>query len=341
MPRTYYSMEVQSARESWRSIRTLRSDLPSNIAAVLASDSGRLETFHSALEQSQQQFAAAAAIGYESRPLNLFYGLSQAGRAVAAASELLDGSVDRPWRSTGHGVRFGVPLADGLMSAVTRVEPSRRDSLSRVSAALGVATAGYQVSIGDVLTQIPDYWMEFQDPAPTRPPLGDIHLYDGSSFPSVHGIRVPGAKCGDSLSLDDIKKAVAMYPALARLRLVLDDNGGPVWIGDERLSFEIEQDDIVRTGTAVRIAGTTVYRSHDFLLPALPDGGVMMPLPAWWLFLHALSMLARYAPDDWTRITSIRTSPIASRIEFMLDVALDAVPELLLEALTSLDTSRA
>jgi hypothetical protein len=37
--------------------------------------------FAAALEQAEQQFLAAAAIGVQSRPLNLFYGLSQAGRA--------------------------------------------------------------------------------------------------------------------------------------------------------------------------------------------------------------------------------------------------------------------
>lgn len=197
------------------------------------------------------------------------------------------------------------------------------------------------VSIGDLLTQIPDYWMEFQDPAPVRPPLGDLRFSPATSFPSIHGIRVPGVRRGDGLSRDEVAKAVGHYPALASLRKVVDDHDEPVWIGDERLSFEIEEDDVARTGSAVRLKGTTVYRRHDFLLPALPDGRVMRPVPAWWLLLHALSMLARYAPDDWTRTMSIRASPIASRIEFMLDGALDAVPELILEALSGLNSSKA
>lgn len=38
-----------------------------------------------ALEQSEQLLRGAADLGFASRPLNLFYGLSQAGRAISAA----------------------------------------------------------------------------------------------------------------------------------------------------------------------------------------------------------------------------------------------------------------
>ncbi|MGH3799867.1 MAG: YaaC family protein [Pseudonocardiaceae bacterium] len=44
----------------------------------------RVDTFRSALEQAEQQFRAAASVDYDSRALNLYYGVSQAGRAVAA-----------------------------------------------------------------------------------------------------------------------------------------------------------------------------------------------------------------------------------------------------------------
>lgn len=50
---------------------------------------------------------------------------------------------------------------------------------------------------------------------------------------------------------------------------------------------------------------------------------------SWWCVLYALSMLARYAPSKWTETLSLADSPIASRIEFLLDSAIDAVPELL------------
>ncbi|WP_435875288.1 hypothetical protein [Pseudarthrobacter enclensis] len=40
-------------------------------------------------------------------------------------------------------------------------------------------------------------------------------------------------------------------------------------------------------------------------------------------------MLARYAPSKWTETLSLADSSIASRIEFLLDSAIEAVPELL------------
>ena len=56
--------------------------------------------FSAALEQSEQQFLAARAVGVQSRPLNLLYGLSQAGRAVAAA---LTPEAD-DYQLKGHGI---------------------------------------------------------------------------------------------------------------------------------------------------------------------------------------------------------------------------------------------
>jgi hypothetical protein len=45
----------------------------------------RRATYAAALEQAEQQFHAAARVATESRAINLFYGLAQAGRAVACA----------------------------------------------------------------------------------------------------------------------------------------------------------------------------------------------------------------------------------------------------------------
>jgi hypothetical protein len=47
-------------------------------------------------------FMAAAAVGPATQPLLLFYGLSQAGRAIAAAARAATGDT---WRLIGHGVK--------------------------------------------------------------------------------------------------------------------------------------------------------------------------------------------------------------------------------------------
>ena len=48
-------------------------------------DEARRQVFQSALAQAEELWDAAAVVGAASRPLPLFYCVSQAGRAVCAA----------------------------------------------------------------------------------------------------------------------------------------------------------------------------------------------------------------------------------------------------------------
>jgi hypothetical protein len=65
----------------WRHLRALRHQPPWR-----ASGGEHRRVFGAALEQAQQLFTAAASVDYASRPILVFYGLSQAGRAIAACS---------------------------------------------------------------------------------------------------------------------------------------------------------------------------------------------------------------------------------------------------------------
>lgn len=329
MARTHYSMGLLDAQESWRGIHSLRADPPGSLRTVLQRDHSRLETFHSALEQAEQQFSAATRVGYESRPLNLFYGLSQAGRAIAAASMHLG---EGEWRASGHGVRFRVPLSEPLLDSIVRVAPASRDLFSRVSTALGSPQRVHTVPIADLLSQIPDYWMEFQDPPPVKRPLSAPQFDADTTFPSEHGVDIPDVSREDRGDLRAIESYVKSYPALEPLQIATDDSGAPMWLGS-RLRFQVSENDVERARQGMRLKGTVSYRRKAFLIPAVRGGFALEPIPAWWLLLFALSMLARYAPDDWTRVMDLRQSKIAARIEFVLDAALDAIPELVLEAL--------
>lgn len=89
--------ETPPARgEEWRHIRALRYQPPGR-----ANKGERKRVFCSALEQAEQLFTAAEEIGYASRPILLFYGLNQAGRAIAAASAKAD---NNNFKLTGHGI---------------------------------------------------------------------------------------------------------------------------------------------------------------------------------------------------------------------------------------------
>lgn len=81
----------------WREIRALRSH-----PLGRAGKGDRKRVFGSALVQAEQLLTAAGAAGYASRPILLFYGLSQAGRAIAAAWTAADND---SYRLNGHGIR--------------------------------------------------------------------------------------------------------------------------------------------------------------------------------------------------------------------------------------------
>lgn len=68
-------------RAAARSLRALRHAPPGH-----AKQGARRAMFQSSLEQCEQFLAAAGDTGYATRPVQLFYALSQAGRAIVARS---------------------------------------------------------------------------------------------------------------------------------------------------------------------------------------------------------------------------------------------------------------
>jgi hypothetical protein len=77
-------------------VRQQRADPP----AIAGVEEDRREVFQSALAQAEELWDAAAVAGAASRPLPLFYCVSQAGRAVCAAWTKAD-----EWRPRSHGLR--------------------------------------------------------------------------------------------------------------------------------------------------------------------------------------------------------------------------------------------
>ncbi|MFF2570984.1 YaaC family protein [Streptomyces sp. NPDC058084] len=82
--------------KAWETLRASRSDRPGR-----AGSGARAKTYATALEQAQQMFRAAEGVGPQTRPLLVFYGLSQAGRAIAAAAVGLKGE---DWNLVSHGI---------------------------------------------------------------------------------------------------------------------------------------------------------------------------------------------------------------------------------------------
>jgi hypothetical protein len=97
-------------------------------------------------------------VGPASRPLPLFYALSQAGRAITAAHGSL------PWELRGHGLKLSGPSSSqDLLKRVVSPNPNRArdDSFSRVAQTIGSAVLTGPVELGSVWASLP-----FENPKP-------------------------------------------------------------------------------------------------------------------------------------------------------------------------------
>ncbi|TFH68197.1 hypothetical protein [Cellulomonas sp. HD19AZ1] len=304
--------EMDGDRQTaWRAIRLTRSRLPDGTA------DSRRALYAGALEQAEQQFRAAASVGPESRPLNLFYGLSQAGRAIAAA-RTPDGQGISPVVSK-HGLKVheldALRPGDDVFKLQVRGEGGRDTSFGRLAWLTGSDSLQPEgVSLAAVWMMLPEVSFDF--PIDGHHPT---HLVDaeGDSF----RLAVPDDD-------EDASMLRAAYPQLGSAELT-DGNygytGNTPGQGTPVRRFQLP--DAQRT--------LSNYRGSSALMPAWREGGGYLdPLLAWWVMLYALSMLARYRPVEWTRAIDVDKSPSAVWLEQLLDKALDAVPLQLHIALT-------
>jgi hypothetical protein len=106
---------VATAGKALRNLRALRHDPPG-----YAKQGARRATFQSALEQCEQFLGAASDTGYATRPVQLFYALSQAGRAIVAASPRVG---NQAWKVSRHGLTANTNAATAadVMVTATRV----------------------------------------------------------------------------------------------------------------------------------------------------------------------------------------------------------------------------
>lgn len=297
--------------ETWHHIRGLRASPPDLVEEV------RRPLFGAALEQAEQQFLAAADVPYQSRPLNLFYGISQSGKAIAAAREP-DRSHSR-WMIAGHGIGFD-------RDALTAVTPTTFGQVSPRSNRNGSFTRLAEILDSAALPEsgtMEELWRTLLEPVLHYPLVPDQQ----PSVMMVNDVHKNPGWFGTHLRyLDDpeyLDQLTRQYPDLGTADLSPDptrrDNDG-----NQLLMF----------GPHDSAPGPRRYRSGRVLMPSV--GGqsrTLHPLLAWWAILFSLSNLARYQPVEWTALLDIDASPVANAIEYLLDVALDSVPEILYDTL--------
>lgn len=330
-----------SRQAVWREIRALRSGPPGR-----AGRGDRKRVFGSALEQAEQLFTAAGSAGYASRPILLFYGLSQAGRAIAAASTAAD---NNSYKLSGHGIK-ALDLDQRPPLPALTVKDDGAGSFTHLAQLLGSVSLPDGAPLGQLWAAIPDL--------PTMPldtgsrqylPVLQFQPVEGSS--DDHGWVVgwrerPGGYggygvVGGKISEKEKQAILRSYPTLAenhrrKGRPPLPGKapfGSIVWFEPEVEDGSVAWFLSLRTGQP--------YRDDDdwWVFPSFDDSGkALHPLLIWWALLFALSMLARYEPASWTSHLDVDVSPNAVPLEAALDEALGTCPALILRAIRAVAT---
>jgi hypothetical protein len=111
--------------------------------------------FGAALEQAEQLFSAASSVTAAASPLLLFYGLSQAGRAVAAAATGKENA--HRWQLNGHGITNS--SAAGLRPAQLATLTLRNQgdgAFTQLADILRAASLPTPVALGDIWCLLPE-----------------------------------------------------------------------------------------------------------------------------------------------------------------------------------------
>jgi hypothetical protein len=333
------------AREVWWKLRSLRANPPGT-----GGHASRHSTFCAAIEQSEQLFTAAAQVGYAARPLPLFYGLSQAGRALTACFELDDDS----WLLRSHGIWATELVQPELWD--TKLQDRKDGSFIRVAHVLDSPTLPQACRLGDVWATLPALSKSLPKDAyraralrVERDVLVSRNAFGGSPAPAMSTALAPAWLYGLSPALEfsDLPEAavaeeLALYPSLLgfeELTSASPPNFHPAAVaGELGVRLVWKADGLTEQDRALRVDRMCLPTTDgsSWVAPAVSGNDRQLhPLVAWWAVLFALSMHARYEPAAWEQHRDIDSRVSASVIEVTLDTALLEVPRLLLAAFDS------
>lgn len=324
-------------RRLWQQLRTLRADPPG-----LANKGDRRRTFAAALEQAEQLLRSAERLGPETKPLNLFYGLSQGMRAVAAA-KIHD---SQAWILRGHGITHERSLNRPLSTIKVRDSQEDRGSFRAVAGLLDSPSLPDPTELGDLLAALP-----LQLPTSTwtdRPhaiEVGHIDQSNGASLvtsPHVYA-RTRGWTDIAGTNVSAARAAIAdhvaeHYPTLTGIEPLPD---GHARLHRHETGLEI----MIRVSAKTHLGSDSDRRTHLYAKTtevsgrhfAFPRFGKAAnpchPTVTLWAVLWTLSMLARYEPVRWASTIDVDKSPDATALEEVLADALDLAPWAILDAL--------
>ncbi|QPP05251.1 hypothetical protein G4Z16_01330 [Streptomyces bathyalis] len=336
------------ADEAWERLRASRWKPPGK-----AGTGARRKTYSAALEQTEQMFRAASVVGPATRPLQVFYGLSQAGRAIAAAAVALKGE---DWRLITHGIK-----ASGFDKHFPDIEirtdpPGTHGSFVRVSEVLvSPVWEKDAVRLEDVWDLLPlnlGYPLTGRErPTPLFAAASSIHYQDHPLL-SIPVCDIPD-RVIDAGTRDALADFLTSYPAVARhesyettCALSLGSEATPEYTRYDHGGGELVVNWEMPQGSATSaerleylLTMTRPYAGQRYFLPVLtPMSSELHPLMAWWATLYALSMLARYEPASWVTNISVDSSQHAVSIERLLERAIIHLPVLIADTITEVST---
>ncbi|MDD2857191.1 MAG: hypothetical protein PHU75_00795 [Candidatus Nanopelagicales bacterium] len=304
---TYWEVEQRRRQESWRLIRAWRS-------RDIVANSDR-DVFVSALEQAEDLLRTAALAEHSTRALPLFYGLSQAGRAIAVAAE-------SGLRLRGHGIHADFANVAGgtdLFSTTVWGNGKPGTSFTELSRLLHSAPMLRSQTLSDLWSMVVDVGL-------SEPRLRRRRTHLVSDHSGSRGERILYAINSVPLTghvFDDAAYAelCTAYPDLRGFQLE------SVHYSDDGRTVQVNFSPAVPW--AIRRPGRP-YRHSEVLLPAVEgDPATLHPMMLWWVILFSLSMLTRYEPDAWKRAIDVNTAATAVVVEALLDAALDAIPDII------------
>ena len=322
-----------------RDLRALRHDPPGH-----AKDGARRTTFQSALEQCEQFLAAARDAGYATRPVQLFYALSQAGRALVAASPRIS---SQAWRVSGHGLTANTNAATVADVAVTATKAGLFPS---VAAALGI-----ECLVPDEPATLRELWPLL--PESIRAPLTAEALLpalmfsqagwpETTVFSDAQICWIP-SRVKDLYGDDParVQEHLNLYPALRECTLRLSQPKGKVEWSSPGLGLRVDVQWLsgapplmLHDKRTLDDLGIASYKAADdfVITPAIGSmSSGLHPFLALWSVLLGLSSLARYEPAAWSKRIDIDKSAEANAVENLLDEAISSVPAVALHLLAS------
>ncbi|MFI0406597.1 YaaC family protein [Actinomadura sp. 3N508] len=342
-------MNAETAK-TWERLRATRSAPP----APARSTPERRRTYCTSLEQAQQMFHAAEQAGPETQPLHIFYGLSQAGRAIAAASASPLAAGDG-WQLLGHGIR--ARSLDGPLPEIeVRSDASgNAGSFVRLSEILQspLLPKTADVRLRELWDCIPanHEWPIGGDEASRRMPLRVDHRSLAPDPQPQWSVGVAGLPAWLTQAVqprERLEEYMGAFPYAQGWELAGPrSDGSPVfqpggeWPGSAIYLYwnlpDQDKRDFQDAQAEFRdflMARTRGYKGDRWFFPAVAGADAIHPLMAWWAVLHALSMLARYQPDQWVQHIDVDVDGSrAVAIEQLLREALTTVPQLIAETI--------